>query len=140
MEHEVLNRIEEKTYKSLDELAQAPGTFTSTEVENAKKAICLLKEINEVRNGGEMELSMRNTYSSDWQMPYPIYSGAPSRPRNAMGQFTSRADRSYENRGDQTSYHNESETEMEIREMMRVATSDEERRILSKLLDRVERR
>lgn len=140
MDYSVLNKIEDKVYKSLDELAATPGTFSATEVENAKNAVCLLKEINEVKNGPDNMTSMRYDSSRDWQMPYPMNSFAPERGRNALGQFTSRDGRSYENRGPQYSYHNESETEMDIREMMRTTTSEEERRVLRELLDKMERR
>ncbi len=145
MDYSALERLEEKTYRSIAELADAQGGFSPAEIEHAKCAVCLLNEIEKVRTGNEIELSMRGGMRSgrmwDDGMRNDIYSGA-RRARDSEGRYTSMAGYNEgSNRRGYSGYDGGGENTVYSLEMLMNSTTNEsDKRVLSDALSRLQRR
>lgn len=111
MENKTLMNLREHVEKDIDQLITSKPSLSPVEIENAKNAVCLIKEIDEVLNGGKTEYKYETSegmrgmyypnyrYSYGWDEPMMyddmrsgrMYSQARGRDA-ATGRYISRGD------------------------------------------------
>lgn len=84
--HEVMEKLEEQVKKELEKIVQK-NDMSPTELENAKKAVCLVKEIQEVKMGEA--IGKASDYSEAYSNEYHGSSYRRGRDSNT-GRYTSR--------------------------------------------------
>lgn len=82
MEDKVLMKLRDTVENDIEQLVATKSSLTPTEIENAKNAVCLIKEIDETIRGGKVEYKYETSegmghayhsypgYSYGWYDPY----------------------------------------------------------------------
>lgn len=150
-----LDKLEEKAIRSLEELAESQSMFSPGEVESAKEAVCLLKEIDELRWRDGYDISMRGSsrrmwdggWSDSWNdgMIPDSYSGA-GRSRDTMGRYSSAprfGGRSFTGmRGSNRDYsgHDADNTAYDLEMLINSTNNEADKRVLTDALSRIQDR
>lgn len=134
--HKVLDDLKKLTKSELQKIVDK-NEMSPTELKNAKEAVCLLKEIDEVEVGmiHDEDMSGRDyhgSYYGDWR--------SERRGRNPMnGRYMSRRNR-YEDSymGDRSGHSIKDRMVDKLESMMDEASSDYEQKEIHRMIERIE--